>query len=248
MRGKGVNMEELLYINKNRLELLLEKKKDFIGYSWRNAFEQIVSCAVIFFSDIYGFQGKGTFFIVAKTILTGCVIYYLFNGLKTFVKCLKNKYTSENLKNDIETLNMPISKHSLIAIKDTFNEYPKRFLLYYDTRWDCYLFPNYKTPEDSSKLIQKLSNDLEIPIKNISIDYKVADTHIKYSVSNQKYKTYEHRLYQANISEFTDISKQDNFIVAGKQFKWFSIEEMFSDTNIQNKNASIVDFVNKNIV
>lgn len=239
----------MLCIKSTELKLLLTERKDCIGIPKRESIELLCSGLSLLIVDaIYGFRLDGKISVVFKSILLFISLYFIVMGIINTLKAFRTNYNSGKLYEEIENLSFPVSKYSLIAIKDTFNEYPKRFLLYYDTRWDCYLFLNYKTPEDSNILIQKISNTLEIAIKNISIDYKVAETHTKYSVSNEKIKTYEHKLYQANITEFTNILKQDEFVIAGKQFKWFSIEEMFSDTNIQNKNAGIVDFVNKNIV
>lgn len=42
-------------------------------------------------------------------------------------------------------------KHSLIMIKKTINQKETQFLLYYDEKWDCKLFLNYKTTERNNE-------------------------------------------------------------------------------------------------
>lgn len=41
---------------------------------------------------------------------------------------------------EIEDLDMIQHNHSLVIIKESFNDNMKRFLLYYDEKWDCKLF------------------------------------------------------------------------------------------------------------
>ena len=62
----------------------------------------------------------------------------------------RDKYNHEILMNDIRELNLIQHNHSLIAIRDTF-EKENRFLVYYDERWDCKLFLNYKTVDQNNE-------------------------------------------------------------------------------------------------
>ena len=39
-----------------------------------------------------------------------------------------------------ENLDEVIHKFSIVAVKDNYNEYANRFLLYYDTAWRCWFF------------------------------------------------------------------------------------------------------------
>ena len=40
---------------------------------------------------------------------------------------------------------------SIVAIKDTFREFPNKYLLYYDNRWNCWFFFNFKTVENAEQ-------------------------------------------------------------------------------------------------
>lgn len=58
----------------------------------------------------------------------------------------------------IEKLNTMQHNHSLVAIKDTFSVDSKRYLTYYDEKWECKLFLNFKTIEENNEnnLIENL--------------------------------------------------------------------------------------------
>ena len=63
----------------------------------------------------------------------------------------------------IEKLNTIQHNHSLVAIKDAFSVESKRYLTYYDEKWECKLFLNFKTIEENNEnnLIENLSSNLE---------------------------------------------------------------------------------------
>lgn len=52
-------------------------------------------------------------------------------------------------------------EYSLCVIQDNFSE-KERYLVYYDSRWDCKFFPNYKTNagDNETYLVKCISNDL----------------------------------------------------------------------------------------
>ena len=56
----------------------------------------------------------------------------------------------------IEKLNIIQHNHSLVAIKDTFSVESKRYLTYYDEKWECKLFLNlliYNRVVDKMKVV-----------------------------------------------------------------------------------------------
>lgn len=59
----------------------------------------------------------------------------------------------------IEKLNTIQHNHSLVAIKDTFSVDSKRYLTYYDEKWERKLFLNFKTIEEDNEnnLIENFS-------------------------------------------------------------------------------------------
>lgn len=56
----------------------------------------------------------------------------------------KDKYDYNDLMKDITGLDMIQHNHSLVVIRNLFTENKQKFLVYYDEKWDCKLFLNYK--------------------------------------------------------------------------------------------------------
>lgn len=234
----------MLFIDENKLETLLAKNKEFIGISHVETIFSIFAYIVAIVETFLSFDFKSTWVIVTASILILFYIIFIVYGVNKFTKAFKRKMNSEIMFQNIKSLSDEVSRHSLAIIKDTFNEFPKRYLLYYDERWKCYLFPNYKTTNNNeTDIIQRLSNELEIKEENIKLNYKAKDIHSKYSVSHEKNRTYEHMLYQVNIVEFTDVTKRDVFSLGGKHYKWFTYEDMITNSEIKENNMDIVSFV-----
>ena len=149
----------------------------------------------------------------------------------------------------IEKLNTIQHNHSLVAIKDTFRVESKRYLTYYDEKWECKLFLNFKTVEENNEnnLIENLSSSLSINRSSIHCEIKGNQVDEKYSVSHKEMRTYNHRLYEVSISNFPEIMRNDNFTLNGKHYYWMSIDDMRKDKEIIKKNLEIVEFVHSHI-
>lgn len=159
---------------------------------------------------------------------------------------MKYKYTHNNLLEDIEKLNTVNHNHSLVPIKDTFNEYGNRYLLYYDEQWECKLFLNYKTIEDDNEnnLIENIASDLKLNSNVIECSTVAHRVQEKYSVSHKEMRTYNHRLCSVYIKNFPDFMKKDDFVVGKKHYYWMTISNMRKGQEIINKNLDVVEFVN----
>lgn len=149
----------------------------------------------------------------------------------------------------IEKLYTIQHNHSLVAIKDTFSVDSKRYLTYYDEKWECKLFLNFKTIEEDNEnnLIENLSSNLSINRSSIRCEIKGNQVDEKYSVSHKEMRTYNHRLYEVSISNFPEIMRNDNFMLNGKHYYWMSIDDMRKDKEIIKKNLEIVEFVYSHI-
>lgn len=135
-------------------------------------------------------------------------------------------------------------EHSIIVIKDTFNQYPNRYLVYEDKSWDCELFLNYKKNINNESFIKsRISSDLKIDVSDISLDFVGQEIHEKYSVKDKVNKVYCHRFYRANISKFPDMAKCDQFECDGKVYHWRTMAEMEDDKNTMEKNKDIIGYV-----
>ncbi len=126
-----------LLIDNNRLQLLLEQKKKYIGKkvtldSVLSSTSLLISVILASYHDYLGISGNvfKTIFVLIGFFFTGKSIYDIF-------KDTKEKYDYSDLLQDINKLNEITHNHSIIIIKDTFNAYPNRFLVYEDERWNC---------------------------------------------------------------------------------------------------------------
>lgn len=157
----------------------------------------------------------------------------------------KNKYDHNMLLEDIEKLDKIQHKHSLIVIRFPDSSAEKKYLVYDDERWDCKLFPNYKTRDraDEESVINNVAMDLNVAKSQMSCRYISSRVQEKYSESHQENRVYNHRLYEIKIDEFPDNEKKEDFIVNGRHYYWMSISDMEKDSNIAKKNLEVIDFV-----
>ena len=163
--------------------------------------------------------------------------------VKDIVEMYRDKYNHEMLMNDIRELNLIQHNHSLIAIRDTF-EKENRFLVYYDERWDCKLFLNYKTVDQNNEdvIIDRISADLDVDKRKVSCNYVTSRVQEKYSVSHQENRIYNHRLYEVTLSKYSEKMKKDSFVVNGKRYYWMSVTEMEKDENeVRDEQSNLIE-------
>ncbi len=199
----------------------------------------LISVILASYKDFFGIPG-----IVLKTVFVVLGILFTSKSFIDIVASKKNNYTYEDLIMDINKLNEIAHNHSIILIKDSFQKFPNRFLVYDDKRWGCKLFLNYKDNSNNEDFIKKhLSGDLKIELEDIKLSYLGQRIHEKYSESAKKRKVYCHKFYIADIKKFPDKIKQDSFEIDGKEYQWLSMPELETDKDVQKKNYDIVRFV-----
>ena len=138
--------------------------------------------------------------------------------------------------------------HSIVLLKDTFNTNSNRYLVYYDSRWNCKLFLNYATitsdmEQDEKNISKHLQMELKVEEDKIIGGYEFEKVHEKFSVSANENKCYRHRFYKYFVTTFPDKLKKDSFEIDGKKFYWMSIAEMENDKRIMEVNSDIVNMV-----
>ena len=138
-------------------------------------------------------------------------------------------------------------KFSLIAVKDTFCEYSNRFLVYWDARWECWLLLNFRTPDNNEVevLARRTAETLHVPVAKTKLQWQDVQVYTKFSVSDRIRKVYEHNLYIANITSWTETLKQRQFVLDGVEYKWMTLREMKNDSNIMKKNRDVVAMLEK---
>lgn len=133
-----------LLIDKRRLhDLFQQHQNDFM----RNKFKDFIDVitAIGFLISIYSLSSSslGIFYYVLGII----GVIFICWSVKELMRTLRKKYTLNTLEQDTVNLDETLHHFSIIAIKDTFNTGANRFLLYYDPRWKCEFFPNFKTAD-----------------------------------------------------------------------------------------------------
>ena len=231
-------------VNEVELRLSLEKHRDDIGhrYGIADAFAGMVFAGQSLFAsyfdlaDIPGVVWKYAFVTLGMVFAVRGV--WIARG---------KSFSHEMLLKEIIDMNEVTHPFSIVAIKDSYNDYPNRFLLYYDERWSCWFFPNYKTiPDDSSNasnICEHLSAQLKLPVDSIRLELKGEAVHRKYSVSDDKQKVYDHKFYSASIDSFLDTERCDQFSIDGIEYIWMSIADMEKNPVIQERNSDIVGYI-----
>ena len=239
-----------MLIDKIKLKLLLEEKRDYINNSVDGidtvitVIVYVISLLCCEFKPIFGINP-----IVLQTLAWVIAVLLLIYGIIKIVKSCKYKYNHNILFHDIENLDEILHKFSIVAIKDTYQDFANRFLLYYDNAWKCWFFFSFHTEEyqNEEQLIQRLSNSLKIDKDYIKIRYISDRLQPKYSERDHQNKVYQHSLYQGVVNQFSDEMKQLEFTIDGVRYKWFTISEMEADSNIMKKNADLISFVKEKI-
>lgn len=238
-----------LLINSCKLELLLEKNREKIGHNSIQGIDTLFSGFTFFISTMFSsYMNIGP--ISERLIKISCMILsiaFLIRGIYMICKSVETKYGHDKLLNDIKNLNEITHPFSIIVIKDTFSKYPNKFLLYYDNRWACKLFLNYRTnsgtnSDNEENIRIHLSNELKLPLEKIKIKYCLTRIQKKFSVSDKICKCYEHRVYYVEIP-FRPFIKKTEFEIDGKYYYWMTMSEMEQDKEIQSKNLDVVDLV-----
>ncbi len=241
-----------IYITCDKLRLILAEHQNSIGKSKMVGVEKIITSIAFWVPmALADFSKWGKIGLVVQIILILFGISLMIYGIFEIIKCIRNPFDKDVLYGEIEEANlMKEHPHSIVLIKDTFNQNANRFLVYYDARWDCKLFLNYSTitsdfKQDEDNIAKHLQMELKLPQNNLEGAFEFEQVHEKYSVSAKENRCYCHRFYVFRIKKFTDEISQDSFEIDGKKFCWMSIAEMENDKRIMEANSDIVSMVKK---
>lgn len=127
-------------------------------------------------------------------------------------------------------------KHTILIIKNK-----DKYLQYFDSRWDSYLFLNTKVQGsvNEKELIEFIEERFNI--KNVTVEYKFDKVHSKYSPTANKEKTYHHYFYLVNA-----LLQEEDFTMDNIDYKWLSMNYLETDKRIQEMNSDIVSFIKEN--
>lgn len=162
-----------LLLDETEVKFILEKNRDYIGHKFIFGFDSIIAgmgyVVTIFLSDFKDYNWL-------KYPLSVIGIVYLIWGMYNICRYYKNKhFNKDTLYKQLEDINyMENSEHSIILIKDDFNQNPNKFLVYQDPRWDCRLFVNFHTcgnneAENIDNIKQHVEQELKTKSDNLSL-------------------------------------------------------------------------------
>ena len=82
---------------------------------------------------------------------------------------------------DITGLDMIQHNHSLVVIRSLFTENKQKFLVYYDEKWDCKLFLNYKTMDrdNENSILDRVAADLALNREEMEHDENIEKKNIE---------------------------------------------------------------------
>lgn len=186
--------------------------------------------------------------VALKTIFTTLGIFFTGKSIFDIYNSTHNSYSYTDLLQDINKLNEITNDHSIVAIQDTFNEYPNRFLVYDDPQWKCKLFINYKDNMNNENFIKDhLSRKLKVDISSITVRYISQIISEKISGRDNIEKVYCHKLFLVKIEDIPEHMKNDTFECDGRTYHWKNIVDLENDDEAMKKNSDIIRFVKENI-
>lgn len=244
-----MNNLEIMNIPKDKLELLLERKRDSIGSNnfWWNFWANLAGGLSLIVS-IQQFTHYNFCFYIC---LTGTFGWFFWTFIQT-VKQWKSRYNHKKLFSDIESLDTKGHPFDLLIIQ---NKEKTKVLTFFDKRWNTYLFP-YKRMSDINEGKQPEKRELEyvtgylaellqVSEENIHGEMVLRKTIQKYSVSDKVNKTYDHRFYKMAVDNLGD---DNDFEIAGVKFKWWHLSDLETDQQTVKNNADIVAVVKNEVL
>lgn len=237
-----------ILVDEIKLNLLLEQKKNYIGKkvawdSFLSAFSFLISVIAASYKNIWIMPGA-----VIKTIFVIMGVFFAGKSIRDIYDSKHNGYSYTDLLQDINKLNEITHDHSIVAIQDTFNEYPNRFLVYDDIQWKCKLFINYKDNMNNESFIKDhLSRELKVDSSSITIKYISQIISEKISGRDNMPKMYCHKLFLAQIENIPEHMRSNTFECDGRTYHWNSILDLENDDEAVKKNSDIIHFVKENI-
>jgi hypothetical protein len=234
-------------LSEDKLQLILERHKDQIGNA--SHLSDIITGATFFISTLAATYNDFLFIrgVYLKICILVVAVLLTFWGVLMEINNRSKKFDNNMLFEEMKANNEIEHPFSIVAIKDTFRDYPNKYLVYYDNRWSCWFFMNFKTKDNQeaniSNIKQGISSKLKVDIGDIEINYKAEEMHHKHSESDDIDKWYHHSLYSCYLQNFREELEKDDFSIDDVKYKWMTIDEMEKNPSIKKHNMDVVEFV-----
>lgn len=156
------------------------------------------------------------------------------------------KNTTEKLYKEIADMN--IISSSIVALTQPGVSDSNKYLLYWDTGWNCWFFPNHKSGssyEDSKRILEQyLLTEFKIPEGDCTLQPIGSYENTKYSTEHDENRNYQYTLFRGTVATLPKFRQEDGeFSIAGRMCKWMTVSEMLADEKIQKINHDVVAMV-----
>lgn len=247
------NLDKLI-ISKDKLELLFEKNRKYIGR--KALISGKISIGLTTITTVFVSEFKDVWFIPADIIKTMYIIVSIVMFVLAIHTIWKNKITHKTLFNKaIELSEVENEYRAIIVLRDEFNSFSNKYLVYYDTVWNCYLCLHYsynpknEETESVSAILNRVSNELFIEHEFLSGTSICIKDSCKHSYRTNETKFYHFHYYSAiiNADHIPELLKQDQFEINDKKYYWKSIEELRNHRNTWERNSDVINFLESHV-
>ena len=135
---------------------------------------------------------------------------------------------------------------SLVLLRDTSGLFPANYLLSYDRRWRCWLFPYVRTSNENDS--QSVSRFVEQLLKTdkFTVRKTAEQDFTKHSVSANLQKTYHHTFYLVELDASKTSAGRKTFAMNGGKYRWMSVSRMKENRRTFERNHDNIRFVEEN--
>lgn len=157
-----------------------------------------------------------------------------------------SNYSVDAFYKDICSVAEKNHNFSLLILKDNSGLFPASYILNYEKRWKCFLFPFIRTNiNDDKKSVENYLKEVFL-IDDFEIEKIKEQDLTKYSVSANSEKTYHHTFYFISFNATKSKLNKRSFYLNRQKYKWFTISEMKQNKRIKDFNSETVNFVENN--
>ena len=213
----------MLRIDENNLKDMLFRRRKHIKTNV-SVWETLICLASfvlsLFLSDVFNADLK----IKIGVGIAGAIYFIAFA-----CSLYGANYSVDAFFEDICSVAENENNFSLLLLTDTSGLYPENFLLNYETRWKCYLFPFLRTNlSDDEKSVKSYVINF-LGIKEFSVKKIDEEDFTKHSVSANLQKTYHHTFYSVSFDAKKNLKNKRTFKINRHKYKWITIPEMKAD-------------------
>lgn len=227
----------MLEIREEKLKDMLFRRKKHIKTN--GAFIEALLCFISFAITVILADIKNSPLNVQIGLIIAGIAYIVIFVLSIY----GSNYSVESFYEDICSVAEKEHNFSLVLLRDTSGLFPSHYLLNYEKRWGCYLFPFVRTnKENDLKSVENYISSF-IGIKDFKIKKVGESDFTKYSVSANLQKTYHHTFYIADFDAKNTIGKKQTIKLNHQKYKWLSIPSMKANKKIWSRNNDNIRYV-----